>query len=85
MSGIRQPVKQPPVVEEGLHEFNVHEMRAAEIWIIEDVDVAILGRAGPAFGDQPASDLDLAFDFLARGFDAVRVAPLETSRRVIIS
>ena len=45
MPCIPQPVKQPPIVEERLHELNVHEMRAAEIGVVDDIDVTRLGIA----------------------------------------
>ena len=40
MTGVGQPGEEFPLVEERLHEAHVHQMRAAEIGIVDDVGVA---------------------------------------------
>ena len=53
VAGIRQPAPQLAVTVIGTHEAHIHEMRAAKIGIVDDIDVAGLGRGRAALADQP--------------------------------
>jgi hypothetical protein len=46
VAGIGQPRKQRAAIEERLHEAHVHQVRAAEIGVVDDVDVARLQVLG---------------------------------------
>ena len=40
VSGVRKPGEQPSAIEERLHELDVHQVRAAEVGVIDGEDVA---------------------------------------------
>ena len=46
VSGVGKPGEQAPAVEERLHELDVHEVRAAEVGVVDGEDVAGLHRLG---------------------------------------
>ncbi len=52
VAGVLQPAEQLAVDEDGLGEAHVHQVGAAEIGVVDDVDVAGLGPAGLALGDE---------------------------------
>ena len=52
VAGVLEPAEQRAIDEDGLGEAHVHQMRAAEIRVVDDVDVAGLRRARPALADQ---------------------------------
>ena len=52
MPRVLQPAEVLAPVVEGQREAHVHQVRAAEVGIVDDVDVAGLGRAGLALADQ---------------------------------
>ena len=56
VAGVLQPAEELAPIVEGQREAHVHQVRAAEVGIVDDVDVAGLGRAGLALADQ-ADDL----------------------------
>ena len=51
VAGVRQPAEDLAVAVDRHGEAHVHQMRAAEIWIVDDVDVAVLRRQAAAGGD----------------------------------
>ena len=51
VAGIRQPAEDPPLPVDRHGEAHVHQMRAAEIWIVDDIDVAVLRLQAAACGD----------------------------------
>ena len=61
MAGVGQPGEQLALVEERLHEAHVHQMRAAEIGIVDDEHVAGIDLAGivgfHTIDDRPGREL----------------------------
>jgi hypothetical protein len=53
VAGVLQPAEELAAVVERHGEAHVHQVRAAEVGIVDDVDVAGLGRTGLALADQP--------------------------------
>jgi hypothetical protein len=51
VAGVGEPAEEAAGAEERLDELHVHEVRAAEVGIVEDVDVALLRRPCPALAD----------------------------------
>ena len=51
VAGVGEPAPVPALVEEGLDEADIHQMCAAEIGVVDDVDVVGLGRCRLAGSD----------------------------------
>ena len=80
VAGVLQPAEQLAIDEERHGEAHVHEMRAAEIGIVDDVDVAGLRRRGLALADQP-DQLGASNTASCRRRPAGRTRPARSARR----
>ena len=53
MAGVLQPAEQIAIDEEGAGEAHIHQVRPAQIGVVDDVDVARFRRGDGPFADQP--------------------------------